>query len=115
VLANHVGDVAQGQPKAQVRFVRTVQRHGFSKGQARERGHDVEPENILPQRGHQTFHHSLHVLLDDEAHLEVDLGELGLPVLAQIFVAEAADDLEVAIEPRHHEELLEELRRLGQA
>ena len=52
----------------------------------------------------------LYVRFDDEAHLGVDLGELGLPVLAQVLVAEATDDLEVAVETCHHEELLEELR-----
>ena len=33
----------------------------------------------------------------DEAHLEVELGELGLAVAAQVLVAEAARDLEVAV------------------
>ncbi len=61
-------------------------------------------------------------LLDDsedrfaarEAHLEVDLGELELPVGALILIAETAGDLEVAIEAADHEDLLEDLRRLRQ-
>jgi hypothetical protein len=48
-----------------------------------------------------------------EGHLQVDLGELGLAVGAQVFVAEAARDLEVAVEAGDHEDLLEDLRRLG--
>ena len=36
----------------------------------------------------------------DEAHLQVELGELGLAVGAQVLVAEAAHDLEVAVEAR---------------
>jgi hypothetical protein len=47
-----------------------------------------------------------------EADLEVDLGEVGLTVGAEVFVAEAAGDLEVAVEAGDHEELLEDLRRL---
>ena len=50
----------------------------------------------------------------DEGHLDVDLGELGLAVGAQVLVAEAAGDLEVAVEARDHQDLLEELRRLRQ-
>ena len=64
----------------------------------------------------------MHELLDDgedrllarEAHLQIDLGELELAVGAQIFVAEAAGDLEVAVEAGDHEDLLEDLRRLRQ-
>ena len=54
------------------------------------------------------------VVLVDEAHLDVDLGELGLAIEAQVLVAEALHDLEVAVEARHHEQLLVELRALGQ-
>ena len=56
----------------------------------------------------------MHVVLVDEAHLEVELGELGLAIGAQILVAEAADDLVVALEAAHHQQLLEQLRRLRQ-
>ena len=49
-----------------------------------------------------------------EGDLQVDLGELGLTVGAQVFVAEAARDLEVLVEAGDHEDLLEDLRRLRQ-
>ena len=49
-----------------------------------------------------------------ERHLHVDLRELRLPVGAQVLVAEALADLHVAVEARHHQDLLEELRRLRQ-
>ena len=54
------------------------------------------------------------VVLLDERHLEVDLGELRLPVSSQVLVAEAASDLVVAVEPRDHQQLLEDLRALRQ-
>ena len=43
----------------------------------------------------------------DEAHFDVDLRELGLPVAPGILVAEALRDLEVPVEARHHQDLLE--------
>ena len=55
-----------------------------------------------------------HVLDADERHLEVDLRELELAVGALVLVAEAARDLEVAVEARDHQQLLHELRRLRQ-
>jgi hypothetical protein len=54
------------------------------------------------------------VVLVHERHLDVDLRELGLAVAAEILVAEALHDLDVAIEARDHEQLLEELRALGE-
>ena len=53
-------------------------------------------------------------LLAREAHLQIDLRELKLAVGAEILVAEAAGDLEVAVEAADHEDLLEDLRRLRQ-
>ncbi len=43
------------------------------------------------------------VLALDEGHLQVELGELRLAVGAQVFVAEAAGDLEVALEAGDHQ------------
>src|SRR3712207_7044962 len=47
------------------------------------------------------------------SHLDVELGELRLPVGAEVLVAVAAGDLEVALGAGHHEQLLEQLRALG--
>src|SRR6185312_5344236 len=49
-----------------------------------------------------------------ERHFDVELGELGLAVGAKVFIAEAAGDLKVTVEPRDHQELLVDLRRLRQ-
>src|SRR5260370_55406 len=40
-------------------------------------------------------------------HLQIDLGEFRLTVGAQVFVAEAAHDLEIFVEARDHQYLLE--------
>ena len=55
-----------------------------------------------------------HVVLGDEAHLGVELHELVLAVGAQVLVAQAAGDLVVAVDAGHHQQLLEQLRRLRQ-
>ena len=55
-----------------------------------------------------------HERLRGERDLDVDLRELGLPIGAQVLVAEALDDLEVAVEAADHQDLLEDLRRLRQ-
>ena len=76
----------------------------------RRQGHAAVREN----GSHDVLDRVEHVVLDDEGHLEVELGELGLAIRAQVLVAEAARDLEVTLEAADHEQLLEELRRLRQ-
>src|SRR5205085_1840331 len=50
-----------------------------------------------------------------ERHFEIDLRELRLPVCAEIFVAETADNLEVFVKAAYHQKLFEDLRRLRQS
>ena len=63
---------------------------------------------------HQAFHLTGHRRFIDEAHLDIELREFGLPVCAQILIPETAHDLVVAIEAGHHQQLFEYLRRLRQ-
>jgi len=67
----------------------------------------------------QPLDHRLHggedVLLRHEAHLDIQLVEVGgRAVGARVFIAETGRDLEIAVEARHHDQLLELLRRLRQ-
>ena len=75
---------------------------------------DLDAEHVLPQRRDQALHRGLEDLLVDERHLDIDLRELGLAIEAEVLVAEAAHDLEVALVARDHQQLLEDLRRLGE-
>ena len=81
-------------------------------------GESWEGEVKLPAEG-PTPHPLEHALADaenvvhaHERHLDVDLRELRLPIRPQVFVAQAARDLKIAIVAGHHQELLVELRRL---
>ncbi len=62
----------------------------------------------------EAFHERHHLRLLEERGLDVELRELRLAVGAQVLVPEAAHDLVVAVEAAHHQELLEDLRRLRQ-
>ena len=62
----------------------------------------------------QPLGHLDHLLLVAEAHLHVDLGELGLAVGPQVLVAETFGDLEIAVEAADHQQLLKQLGGLGQ-
>ncbi len=100
-------------PVAQVGPVGAEAAHRLRVGHARERQLQLHPAG-----GERLAQHSLDQLLQlgrlDERRLHVELGELRLAVGAQVLVAEAADDLVVALQPAHHQQLLEELRALRQ-
>src|SRR5208282_6566855 len=57
----------------------------------------LDAENFFEHRSHHALGHAHDVLGPRAGHLDIDLGELGLAVGAQIFVPKASRDLEVAI------------------
>ena len=75
---------------------------------------EVGHPGSLEQVEHQALDHPEEIVLVAEGQLDVDLGELGLTVQPHVLVAEAFDDLEVAVVARDHEQLLVQLGALGQ-
>jgi hypothetical protein len=67
-----------------------------------------------PKRLHQAFPERQHIFQADERGFDVDLGEFRLAVGPEVLVTKAPRDLEIAVEPSHHEQLLVKLGRLGQ-
>ena len=117
VAGQRGSEIRQLHREAQVRLVRAVAVHRLGVGQARERRRPGSAAPARPSRRDLDDHRLDEVHdrgLVDEAHLEVELGELRLAVAAEVLVAEAARDLEVAIDARDHQQLLELLRALRQ-
>ena len=101
---------------AQVRLVGAIPADRVAIGDMRELLGDGKPAaEFLEHTAQHRLNGVEHVLLGDETHLDVELIELsGRTVGAGVLVTEAGSDLEVAIEARHHDQLLELLRRLRQ-
>lgn len=109
-----VGQVGELHAEAQVGFVRTVLLHRLDPRHAAQRLGELDAQYVLEHVLGPALEDLEDVLLLDERHLAVDLREFGLTVGAQVFVAEAAHDLEILVVSGYHEQLLERLRRLGQ-
>ena len=106
-------DILQFNSEARIRLVASVAIHRFFETHTGERQRDLDiftPENF----SHQTFHQREEAFLLGKRHLDVQLGEFGLTVRTEIFVAKTAHHLKVLLESGHHQELLEQLRRLRQ-
>ena len=110
----NVGEVFQLHAVAQVGAVVAEPLHRVVVLEPGQRQCELLAAELAGHGGDQGLHGSHHILVFDERHLDVKLGKLGLAVGSQVFVAETAGDLEIAVEPGNHEELLVELRRLGQ-
>ena len=108
------GNVVEGHAETNIGFVRSVFRHRFVPCDARKVSLKCFSENRPEQVFCQFFERSQNIFAVDERHLAIDLCEFGLPVGPQVLIAEAADDLEVAIVAGYHQQLLEGLRRLRQ-
>ena len=112
-IVRHVGDADR---IAQVRLVDAEFQHRLLVGDHRKRlRHRLAAAEFLEHAAQHRLDRREHVLLRDEAHLDIELVEFaGAAVGARVLVAEARRDLEIAVEARHHDELLELLRRLRQ-
>ena len=113
VCCEHLGEIDQLHAEAEVGLVGAEAVPGLGPRDALDRRGPLPRgglggiEDGLGDEGH-------HVVLAGEGALHVELHELELAVGPQVLVAQAAGDLEVAVEAAHHEELLGQLRALGQ-
>ena len=113
--SKYVGQVDEFQAEPQVGLVGAVPAHRLRVGHPREAASAARtPATSRQTVRRQRLAEREDVLLVDEAHLDVELGELRLPVGAEVLVAEAARDLVVALHAGDHQQLLEQLRRLRQ-
>ena len=112
VCDERVPEVVQLEAEAGVGPVDPEPRDGLGERHPRPRRWRHGELRALEHRAHHRLGQLDHVVLVDERHLDVELGELGLAVGACVLVAEAASDLVVALEPADHQQLLEQLRRL---
>lgn len=111
-VGEDVGHVDDLETVAGVGFVGAVFVHGLLVGDAGEGQGDFGAVGGFEHGDQQAFDEVDDVGLGDEGGFDVDLRELRLAVGAQVFIAEAAGDLEVALEAGDHEELFVLLRGL---
>jgi len=109
-----VRKINQLETEARVGFVDAITVHRILVGETREWRGEVLIKDVLPDFLEHAFEERVDAFAVDEGNLDVDLGELHLAIGAEIFVAEAAGDLEIFFDAGDHEDLLELLGRLGE-
>ena len=111
------GDVAHLDRVAQIGLVGAVALHRVAIGDAwKGRGGDRPAiAEFLEDAVQYRLDRGKHILLRHKRHFEIELVELARRAVgAARFVAKARRDLEIAVEPGDHQQLLELLRRLRQ-
>ena len=110
----NVGHIHNFQAKAGIRFIGAKTAHSLVPRHTHERGLHIHAQHFFPQALDQTFVDGHDIVLIDKGHFLVHLGELRLAVSAQVLIAVAAGDLEVAVKAGQHQNLLVQLRALRQ-
>ena len=109
-----LGKIVQLEVKAGIGLIDAVVIHGVLILDAAERRFEILAEDFLEDALHKALVHRHDVLLINEGHLHVDLGEFRLTVGTQVFIAEAAGNLHIAVKAGAHQNLLIKLGGLGQ-
>ena len=107
--------VPDGHAEAQIGLVAAVEIHALLPGQAREVVVNFPSHGIGKDLFEQLFQVAQDILLLHKGHLHIHLGELRLAVGAQVLVPEAPGHLIIPVNAAHHQQLLEDLRALGQS
>ena len=108
-VGNDVADAHQLHAVAGIGAIGAVALHGLMPGHARQRQRQLDSFHHLPDAGDQALIEIEDLLLIQEAHLHVQLGEFRLAIGPEVFVAEAAGHLVVALQSAHHQQLFEQL------
>ncbi len=111
---HHIHEFHECHAETHVGLVAAVVFHGIGPGHAQEGLCKLDASDFFEKMLGHALECVDDVVLVDIAHLTVDLCEFGLAVSAQVFVAEAFHNLEIAVDAGHHQQLLECLRALGQ-
>ncbi|CDB09896.1 putative uncharacterized protein [Bacteroides sp. CAG:633] len=100
--------------KAQVGFIATIVLHGIGPRHTQERFSQFHTTQFLEQIFGHAFEQFDNIVLLNKRHFTVNLCKLRLTVGTQVFIAEALRNLEVTVETRYHQQLLQCLRALRQ-
>src|SRR5690606_11891528 len=101
----------QGDP--QVRLVGAIAAHGLGVAHPGEVT-QLHIQHFLEQGTDHALSDSHNFLFTEETGFDINLGEFRLAIGPQVFIPETFGDLIVAIKTCHHQQLLEQLGRLGQ-
>ena len=112
-IGHHIGEFCEFHAHAQIRFVRAKAVHRLAISHHRKLT-QVRVEHRFEDVADHALEHVANVLLAHEGCFDINLREFRLAVSAQVFIAKAFGDLVVTIKPRHHQQLLEQLRALRQ-
>ena len=112
-IFNSVNHVDEFHTETEVRFVAAITIHSFIPSQTLERSFDFFAKSAFEDVSDEAFHQFEDFVHFHEGHFHVQLGEFRLTISTEVFVTEATCDLEVSFHTGNHQQLFEDLRRLG--
>ena len=113
-VAQQVGQVGELKAEPGVWLIRSESVHCLLIANAAQRQLNVHIQDLFEHVLHKPLVDLDDVVDIDKAHFEVDLGEFGLTIGAQVLIPEAAGDLHVTVKSSEHSQLFVLLGGLGQ-
>ena len=100
--------------ESQIRLIRTESSHALMPWNADKMVFKINVLDALEDSLHQTFNSRKDGFFITEGHFNIDLGEFRLAVRSEVFITETSGNLEILLHAGNHQQLLEDLRGLGQ-
>ena len=113
-ILHQVSDIDQFKRTTQIGAIVAKAAHRLGVAHTRKWIRKLYIQHIGEECANHLLHHTHDLLFIDKGHLHIDLGKFRLAIGSQILVTKTAHNLVVTVHARHHQQLLEELRRLRQ-
>ena len=114
-VGQNVAEVLQLKAKTDIGLVRAEAIHGFLIRHTDKVLFHIDVVELTHQIFDKAFVHSDNIVLHHKGHFGVDLGKFRLTVCTEVLIAVATGDLEITVKAGEHQQLLIQLRRLGQS
>ena len=100
--------------EAAIRLIGTIGIHCLLVGDAIKLFRDDDIQSVFENLTKQAFDKVVHVIRGDKRSFDINLSKLGLAVCSEIFISEAASNLEILFNATTHQQLLVLLWCLGE-
>ena len=112
--SNRFRNINQFHAETGIRLIGTITVHRVYPFHSLQRKRDIQADRLLAHIGNKALVHIHYIIHIYKGQLHIHLRKFRLTIRTQVLIAETLCNLEIAVIPGAHQQLLEQLRGLGQ-